>query len=564
LSEAYKAVIEDGLAVERAAKRFSVPISTLKDRVRGRVDLDTVRSGPATVLNQEQEALLAGHLQTMAEVGYGYSRQETLNLASDYAFHLGAREKNHPLGFDWFYGFMSRWPQLKVTKPRSLEVARAKYATETAISNYFGELKTILNKYNLMDKPQCIFNIDEKGLNSEHKPPKIVAGKMYKAQAVTSGKSQTITMIGCANAVGQQVPPFFVFPGKRMIDSLLEGASPGTSGTVSDSGWSNSAIFEKYMKEHLVKYLPARDSSSYVLVLYDGHKSHVTIPLIEWAVEQHIILFVLPPHCSHILQPLDVSCYGPLELAWNSACHKYLRESGGSVITRYDVCSIACRVYTSTLSASNIQAAFKKSGIFPFDPTVISPSAVAPATAFPKSTVAQLESCEQDISAEVFLEAKGGEILKNVKQSKVRKTLSKVVGGKAITESQVVESIKVHFASQKTKGTQQKPGPSVPKAVNSTVDLAPVAGPSGIKRKMAPTLNEDTEESESDEEIADSDKCIVCKEFYPKDKNLKPYLTIVKWGCCDRCNGWVHLSFCSPVQVLRRGDSFLCPVCKSE
>ena len=55
------------------------------------------------------------------------------------------------------------------------------------------------------------------------------------------------TLIGCVNGAGQQVPPFFVFPGARMIDGLLDGATPGANGTVSDSGWSNSHIFSEYL-----------------------------------------------------------------------------------------------------------------------------------------------------------------------------------------------------------------------------------------------------------------------------------------------------------------------------
>lgn len=166
-------MVEDGVSVERAAKMFAVPITTLKDRVKGRVDIDTLRSGLHTLFTLEQEAFLASHLQTMAEVGYGYSRQETINLASDYAVHVGIKQKAQTLGFDWFYGFMSRWPNLKLNKPRSLELSRAMSANPISINNYFKELTNIMNKYDLTNKPECIFNIDEKGLNSEHKPPKL-------------------------------------------------------------------------------------------------------------------------------------------------------------------------------------------------------------------------------------------------------------------------------------------------------------------------------------------------------------------------------------------------------
>ncbi|KAH3781145.1 hypothetical protein DPMN_158970 [Dreissena polymorpha] len=91
---------------------FAVPITTLKDRVMGRVDIDTLRSGPHTLFTLDQEECLASHLQTMAEVGYGYSRQETINFASGYAVNVGIKQKAQTLGIDWFYGFMSRWPEV--------------------------------------------------------------------------------------------------------------------------------------------------------------------------------------------------------------------------------------------------------------------------------------------------------------------------------------------------------------------------------------------------------------------------------------------------------------------
>ena len=65
------------------------------------------------------------------------------------------------------------------------------------------------------------------------------------------------TLIGCVNGVWRQVPHFFVFPRARMIDLLLEGASPREAGTVSETGWSNTEIFSDYMKNHLLSsYLP--------------------------------------------------------------------------------------------------------------------------------------------------------------------------------------------------------------------------------------------------------------------------------------------------------------------
>ena len=81
----------DKIPIERAAKQFGVPMSTLKDRVHGKVAKESVKTGPLPLFNEQQEALLANHLITMAEVGYGYSRFETIGLATDYPIHLGLR-----------------------------------------------------------------------------------------------------------------------------------------------------------------------------------------------------------------------------------------------------------------------------------------------------------------------------------------------------------------------------------------------------------------------------------------------------------------------------------------
>ncbi|XP_048238250.1 MFS-type transporter clz9-like [Haliotis rufescens] len=273
----------------------------------------------------------------MGKIGYGYTRQETINLASDYAVHLGYRDRSHPLSLRWLYSFIDRWPELKVQKPRKLEAARARSATKENIARYFEELSQVIKKHSFDNSPHAIFNIDEKGLSTDVTPPKIVAGVNCKAQTVTSGKSKTVTMIAAVSAVGGNVPPYFVFPGQRMREELLSEATPGASGTVSKTGWSNTDVFSTYMKDHLAKYLPAREADSPVLILYDGHKSHVSLGLIEWARQNHIILFVLPPHTSHLLQPLDIGCYGPFQTTWIRACHSFLRENSGRAISKHDM-----------------------------------------------------------------------------------------------------------------------------------------------------------------------------------------------------------------------------------
>lgn len=78
-------------------------------------------------------------------------------------------------------------------------------------------------------------------------------------------------------------------------------------------GLVNSAMFRKYIENHELKCLPERSVDNPVLITYDGHRSHINISLINLAKTKNVISFILPAHTSYVLQPLDISCFGPFE-----------------------------------------------------------------------------------------------------------------------------------------------------------------------------------------------------------------------------------------------------------
>ena len=52
-----------------------------------------------------------------------------------------------------------------------------------------------------------------------------------------------------------------------------------------------------------------------LLLLFDGHLTHISIPVIKRALDENIIV-KFPPHVTDVLQPLDISCFGPLKQVW--------------------------------------------------------------------------------------------------------------------------------------------------------------------------------------------------------------------------------------------------------
>ena len=51
----------------------------------------------------------------------------------------------------------------------------------------------------------------------------------------------------------------------------------------------------------------------YRLLICDGHNSHITGTFIGHCMDHDILLFILPPHSSHLTQPLDVGVFRPLK-----------------------------------------------------------------------------------------------------------------------------------------------------------------------------------------------------------------------------------------------------------
>ena len=163
-----------------------------------------------------------------------------------------------------------------MVKPQKLSIARAESASRDTLNNYYKELGTILNNNGLRDKPQNIYNIDETGVSTEHNAPKVVCDSSIKPQNITSTRSSTVTIIASGNALGNSIPPYYIFPGQSWNEEFLKGSCPGSMGKMSKKGWSNSLVFHNYMTKQFSKYVKISEDKASVptLVLFDGHKSH--------------------------------------------------------------------------------------------------------------------------------------------------------------------------------------------------------------------------------------------------------------------------------------------------
>ena len=602
--QAYTAVKNDKISARKASKLYQVPLTTLRDRLDERINIEIKSSGPVSFLGQDVEEKLVQHVQYMAQIGYGYTRLQIIELASQFAHSCQKLAKEKYLSQQWYNGFIRRWPNLKNIKPSSLDAIRARATNPEKIQDYFKELDKILTKYNLKERPDLIYNIDEKGISCEHKPPYIVCNRSLKAQAITSPRSSKTTLIAMGNALGNYVPPFFIFPGARMRDGLMKGATAGAKGTVSPTGWSNSDTFKLFLQTHASVYAKC-SADEHMLWIYDGHSTHVNPSIIDWARSNRIILFVLPAHHSHILQPLDVGCFGPLQKIYNIKAQKFLRENPGEIITRYEVAQLASSAYVSALSARNLMNSFKKTGIYSYNPEAYDQTKTFPNEVFhdvdsevdvdhienpseqnlvesqeigaqSNANATQTKDLENDpqtskvISNVVksssdsnivqFLDSKLVKI-NPVKKRRSRKSVSTVVSGKAITEDETLKKVSEYEQMKKPKtnpnGKGKKAKGKTAKRKLSKERMSVTPGPSHYMVSSDDSENEVHSENE--------DICCVCKKYSPAGLREVLYnrIMFVKWAQCQHCGHWVHVRFCTGGVDIRRTSCYFCPCCSN-
>jgi len=106
------------------------------------------------------------------------------------------------------------------------------------------------------------------------------------------------------------------------------------------------------------------------LLILDNHESHTTPEFRDFCTENNIFLLWMPPHTSHLLQPLDVGCFSPLKTAFGKV-NQHLIRNRIFHIRKEDFLVSFYKAYSQVFTQTNIQAGFRGSGLHPFNPQAV-------------------------------------------------------------------------------------------------------------------------------------------------------------------------------------------------
>lgn len=367
-------------SVRAAAKNYNIPFSTLLRHYKKQSSTKYLgRYRP--VFTEEEENTLKRYLMKMDDLFYGLTPGDFRKTVGDFAKKLGKGDRfpKGCAGKDWLAGFRKRHSSIVLRSPEPTSLARARGFNRPQVERFYNLLEELMGKYSL--DPTQIYNMDETGIRtSTTKPPKILSsyGKR-QVGLISSTERGTLTTVVCScNAAGSFIPPFFIYKRKRFAPRLLDGAPPGSEGTVSESGWISGPLFLSWLQFLVEKTRPSEQKK--LLLLLDNHESHKFYPALEYATKNHIIFLSFPPHTTHKLQPLDVSVYGPIKKYFEQEIATFHKVHPGRTISQLDVASIFNPAYLKGASPMNAINGFRVAGIWPFNRNLFQDCDFAPAS----------------------------------------------------------------------------------------------------------------------------------------------------------------------------------------
>jgi hypothetical protein len=132
-----------------------------------------------------------------------------------------------------------------------------------------------------------------------------------------------------------------------------------------DNSWTTNVVSLDWIK-HFDFHTVPRTKGKYRLLILDGHESYHSTEFELHCQQNNIITLYMPPHSSHLLQPLDVSCFRPLKRAYGRQVEDLMRMHINHV-SKLEFLYAFREAFFASITERNIQGGFAGAGLVPFD-----------------------------------------------------------------------------------------------------------------------------------------------------------------------------------------------------
>ena len=212
---------------------------------------------------------------------------------------------------------------------------------------------------------------------------------------IDDGKLPHLTACVAFNPCGYVVKPMVILPNLAKIKSLCD-LTTDCLFTTSQTGWITKRLFLAYAIHFITEMsyyrelLPESIRKEKILLIVDGHSSRFNLKVLCLLRNHGVDVLVLPPHCTHCLQPFDVGVASSLKSHFKSnlgasykntflmfnervcetkleqECQDYQQKLTADLL-RYTMVSCFIDALRASTTKKKCFSSFRKCGLFPLN-----------------------------------------------------------------------------------------------------------------------------------------------------------------------------------------------------
>ena len=354
--------------IQKASSIYNIPRTTLRDRLKGSIYRKESRANSHKLTQNEEDSLLRWIL-SMDQRGAAPRPSHIQEMANI----LLSKHESTPIqtvGMNWAYNYIKCHPQIKTKYARRYNYQRAKCEDPKIIREWFNHIQIMIMQYGIAFED--IYNFDETGFAMGLiATTKVVTRAEIdgRPKLIQPGNREWVTSIECINSTGWVLPPCLIFKGQVHIQGWYEDEALPKDWRieVSQNGWTTDEIGLRWLQNIFIPVKNRHTIGEYCLLILDGHGSHLTPQFDEICSQNNIIPICMPPHSSHLLQPLDVACFSPLKKAYGKLVENQARL-GFNHIDKLDFLRAYPQAHMETFKSETIKNGFAATGLIPFNP----------------------------------------------------------------------------------------------------------------------------------------------------------------------------------------------------
>ena len=360
--------VRSGGSVKEVAKMHKIPISTLRDKLKG---AHPMSHGGQPVFTADEELTMESNLLICADYGMPLCNMDIKLFVKGYLNKLERnvnKFKNNTPGDEWVKNFLARHKNLSYRMCQNIKRVRSELKP-SEIREYFSKLKETLKDV----LPENIMNYDETNLADDPGMKKCVfkRGVKYPERVINYSKGN-ISLLFAGTASGELLPPYVVYKSTHLWDSWCKGGPPHTRYGRSVNGWMNLENFEEWFFTIVVPWARRREGKK--VLIGDNLSSHLSFKVLSECLRLNISFVMLVPNSTDKCQPLDVAYFGPQKKVWRQMLDEHRTKYPSSTGLNKATFPTLLKTLINRMdlkNEKNLKAGFKACGIYPFNPEAV-------------------------------------------------------------------------------------------------------------------------------------------------------------------------------------------------